>query len=484
MFIPTELFGPIQSPKAPTAPLAAALPAEPIPRLQALFQKLIPDRFLAPKANSRRRLYTLSLTFWAFLHQVLHQGGSCRKAVSHLQALQDALPNAKPISSDTSPYCQARRRLPLEELVLIRQHLSASLEAATPAQHRLAGRPLRVVDGTILTLPDTPALQAAYPQPGNQKPGCGFPKMRLVALLSLDNTGLLAEAHGTLSEDENRLFRQLFPHLQAGAIVVGDRYFGTYANLADLQAQGVDGLFRLHGSRRQDLRQGRCLSYHERLVTWQKPKHKPRTLTEEEFDRLPPTIQVRILRVIIATPGFRTRSVTLVSTLLDLVAWPAERLAQMFLRRWEVELFLDDIKTTLRLDVLRCRCPDMVAKELQMHLIAYQLIRHVMLESVLAHQVPLGRLSFQGTIDRIHSYSEVNRAIGSRQAKRRRALYEGMLRAIATDLVPHRPGRREPRCRKARPKPYPLLDRPRHQMQDRNKRDRQSARRGSKCATP
>jgi hypothetical protein len=308
--------------------------------------------------------------------------------------------------------------------------------------------------------------------------------MRLVGLFSLDNAALLAEAHGTLSEDENRLLRQLFAHLQPGDIVAGDRYFGAYANLTELQAQGVDGLFRLHGSRRQDLRQGRCLSYHERLVTWHKPKHKPRTLTQEEFDQLPPTIPVRILRVTIATPGFRTQSVTLVTTLLDQAAWPAARLAQMYLRRWEVELFLDDIKTTQRMDLLRCRSPEMVAKELQMHLIAYQLIRHVMLASALAHQVPLGRLSFQGTIDRIQSYSEVAQGIAARQTKRRRALYEGMLRAIADDRVPHRPGRREPRCRKARPKPYPLLDRPRHQMQDRNKRDRQSARRGSKRAAP
>jgi hypothetical protein len=206
------------------------------------------------------------------------------------------------------------------------------------------------------------------------------------------------------------------------------------------------------------------------LVTWNKPTKKPASLTQAEWEQLPATLTVRMVRVRLMTTHSRCRTITLVTTLTDPQLWPVQLLAALYRRRWNIELYWDDIKTVLHMDLLSCKTPAMVHKEIQMHLIAYNLIRALMAEAALTAQVPLERVSFTGTRDAAYHYSQTIASIPTRQQKRRRRLYAQMLATIASDLLPERPDRREPRCQKRRPKAYPFMTRPRHLMKDAPKR--------------
>ncbi len=474
MFIHTPLFGKIQTLKAPLAKTLQRLRSIPLLELQVLCATLIAPSWLAPKPrqqNSRRRLYPLDLTFWAFLSQVLNPGSSCREAVRRIQAHYDSLPQPTKLDSHTSAFCQARARLPLEDLQQINHHLSQTMEqvARTPLCGLSWGQPLRLVDGTALTMPDTPENQAAYPQPSFQKKGCGFPQMRVLGLFSLDSGGLMASAHAAMSTDENRLFRPLWPQLQARDIVVGDRHFCSYGNVAGLKQQQVESLFRLHSKRNASFRQGQPLGKNDRLVTWAKSAYRPKGLTPEAWQSFPEQVTIRLVRFRVPTANGRTQKIILATTLLDPLLWPVERLARIFGRRWQIELNFDDLKTTLQMDTLSCKTPAMIHKELELHLIAYNLVRWFMLQAALTADVPLYRLSFKGALDTLRHYSQTILRVPGSHGKRRRRLVLRMLEVITEDLLPDRPDRREPRCLKKRPKPYPWLTGPRRQMKDRPK---------------
>jgi Transposase DDE domain len=475
MYVHTPLFGKIHTPKAPVAQTAQRLGSLPLLELQSLCATLIPPSFLAAKPekeNSRLRLYPLELTFWAFLSQVLAPGSSCRHAVRQIQAHYQSRSHPPELDSQTSAYCQARARLPLEDLHKINRHLAQTLEQARSAALDLLawGHPLRLIDGTALTMPDTPANQAAFPQPSFQKPGCGFPQMRLLGLFSLNSGALLASAHSPMSTDENRLFRQLWPNLQPADIAVADRHFCSYGNIAGLKNQGVDSLFRLHSKRNADFRQGRRLGKNDRLLTWYKPAHyQPSGMSDQVWESLPAQITVRLVRFRVPTANNRTKKIIMVTTLLDPLLWPVQRLAQIFARRWQIELNFDDLKTTLQMDTLSCKKPALIHKELQLHLIAYNVVRWFMLQAAVRCDVALYRLSFKGTLDTLRHYSQAIRCVPASQRNRRSQLVQRMLAVIAQDLVPHRPDRKEPRCLKKRPKPYPFMTRPRSEMEDRPK---------------
>jgi len=261
---------------------------------------------------------------------------------------------------------------------------------------------------------------------------------------------------------------------------VADRNFCSYASLASLLLfYQTDGLFHLHARRNGDFRKGRRIGPGDRLVTWNKPARKPANLSEEQWQQLPATLTVRMVRVRLATSQSRCRTITLVTTLTDPKLWPVTLLAALYHRRWKIELYWDDIKTALQMDMLSCKTPAMVHKEIQMHLIAYNLIRALMCEAALTAHVPLERVSFTGTRDAAYHYSQAIARIPASQPKRRRLLYAQMLATIASDLVPERPDRREPRCQKRRPKAYPFMTRPRHLMKDAPKKSRSTKTRKS-----
>ena len=469
MFTTSELFGKFHSPRKPVGPALDSLRRRKLHQLEALCEAWIPAARLAPTEaglNSRQRVYTPKLTFLAFLLQVMNPSDSCRKTVRKIQNYYLLQPEPTRVSEDTSPYCQARARLDLDNLAAIRKEVSQRMATALPSWQWVCERPVKVVDGTTLSMPDTPENQAAYPQPKSQKPGCGFPQMRLLVMFSLDTGALLQCARGQYTTSEPRLYRKFWPTLHPGDLVLGDRIFGSYTAMAELSARGVDGIFRLNAQRDQDFRRGKRLGQHDRLMTWFKPKEKPAGLSDEEWAKVPAQIVVREVKINISDPSCRVRQIVLVTTLLDPGIWSKARLAELLRRRWQVELNLDDLKTTLQMDVLSCRKPAMIHRELELHLIAYNLTRAFMLEASVSCQVPLYRLSFKGTLDTVEVFSQSLARVPRSHPSKRSAIYREMLATIADDLVPDRPGRREPRCLKRRPKAYPFMTKPRRKMKD------------------
>ena len=417
--------------------------------------------------HSRQRIFGLPRTFWGWLWQMLNHNAPCREVVRQVQALF-TLQGGPPVDERTGAYCQARARLPLP---VLETALSASARAAAQRANPLPllqGRPLKVVDGSGLRLPDTPANQKRFPQPANQKPGCGFPVMKLVVLFCLASGALLARATGTLWDSEARLFQSLRPTLQPGDIVVGDRGFGNFVMAALLAAVGVDFIGRVPSNvRRVDFRQGRRLGRYDRRVSWRKGPRQGQGWSPAAWRAVPELLEVRLVRTQVRQRGFRSRQITLVTTLLDPERYPAEQLLAAYARRWRLELCLDDLKTTLGLESLKCLTPAMVQKELVVGLIAHNLLRCVMAEAARTHAVPLERISFKGTLDALRQFHHA--LCQSRSARRKKELWAVLLSALARDLVPERPGRREPRALKRRPK-YPFLCQPRRRFRDRPRR--------------
>lgn len=451
--------------------------------LAALFQQRVGPHLLAQARsgpNSRERIFSVPVTFWAFLSQILSPNSSCREAVRKVGALLH-LEHSRQMDQDTSAYCQARLRLPLELLKTIGLRIANGLENMSSLAGLWQGRVVKIADGTTLSMPDTGANQKRWPQPNSQKAGCGFPMIRLVGLFSLASGGLLQTLTDTFFSNENKLFERLFKFLDPGDVVLTDRNFCSYGNISALLNKKVDVVMRMHQSRPADFRKGKALGKNHRLIRWQKPIKKPRAMSQEQFDLLPAQITLRMLRLHISAPGFRTRNLVLVTTLLDTKLYPPESLTELYRRRWEIELFFRDIKTTMKMEVLRCKSPTMIERELAMHWIAYNLIRTLMLEASLCYHVALHRLSFKGTVDTLRQWAPVIAATKAK-SKRRSALINALLWVIATDQIPLRPNRREPRAVKRRPKPFQLLNQPRHRLKDTPHRNKFYTRRAKNVA--
>lgn len=433
-------------------------------RLCEIFGPWLPTAVLAPTArgmNSRQRAYPLSLTFWAFLSQVLSPGSSCREVVRKVQAWyapQDQTPD-----SGTSAYCQARARLPLACLMKLHQTLAAKLSARITPPELWLGRHVKVVDGTGLSMPDTSTNQRAWPQPPGQKPGCGFPVVKLAACFCLASGALLEWVEGTLYEHDCRLLQKLLSAFKKDDVVVADRGFSSFPSLATLLARGVDAVMRVHQFRKLDWRKGQRLGRRDRLVTWKKNQFQGKLWSPAQWAQLPEALTVRLVEIVVAVPGFRTQKLVLVTTLLDAQTYSAEALGQLYFRRWAVELFFRDIKTTLGLDVLRCQSPAMVRKEMVMHALAYNLIRALMQDIAHHYQVSAQRLSFKGTVDALRQWRtlfENAKGPARTTGKLRRLFYE----SIVNDRLLERPERTEPRAVKRRPKNFRLLTKTRHEM--------------------
>jgi hypothetical protein len=416
--------------------------------LAALVARFIPKQVFGLDADQRDRIYTPWATFVAFLGQVLTRGSSCREAVRQVQAWRMASRRSIP-NDKTGAYCQARGRLPLRKLRDAQERIGAWLEQRVGGAYEWQGRVVKVVDGCGISMPDTRKNRARWPYAGGQKPGCGFPTAQMVGLFCLATGRLVHFAIDSWKAHEIPLARLLVGWMKSGEIVLTDRGFCGWGLIALLQRKRVDVVMRLHQGRPQK----------GGIRVWNKPQ-RGETWSKALWSELPESLQVRIVRFQIAVPGFRTENVLLVTTLLDSVKYSDEMLAQLYRRRWAVELFFRDIKTTLGLDVLRCLTPALVEKEIWMHAIAYNLVRALMVEAAWTHNIEIDRLSFKGTVDTLRQWAPL---FSHAQANTRAARSE-LLRIIAADQVPNRPNRSEPRARKRRPKPYQMLTRPRHQM--------------------
>jgi hypothetical protein len=424
-------------------------------QFEALFAAWVPGWRLAQQdegAHSRDRRWNLRLTFWTFLWQLAQAGASCREAIRQAQSWCRNSGRPQP-PDQNSPYCQARAALPTERLQEIHDGLVA--DAAIAAKDLWCGHRVIVIDGTTLTAPDTPANQEAYPQQSVQQPGCGFPILRLLAFLSLATGLLTAWALGQWHQSEVALLQTLWECLRPGQVLLGDRGFCNWGLLACCRQRQIHAVFRVKGRRRRDFRYGRRLSRHERLVHWQKPKVRGATFSSEQWAALPEELPLRLVRCRLERPGLRTQQLILVTTLLDSVKYPPEALSQLYYRRWAMELTLRNLKTTLQMEHLSCKPPANLEREIRLHLLMHNLVRRLMLEAARRHNVPLERVSFAGSLAVARRYGEA--LLQARSEGRRQELREECFRVLAADLVPDRPGRREPRAVKRRPKPYPRL---------------------------
>jgi hypothetical protein len=417
----------------------------------------------------RRRLFSPERTFWLFLSQVLSADGSCQEAVRKFLAWR-ALEGEKPASSRTGAYCKARQRLSKGSLADTHRDMVQGLKALEGEEARWCGRTVKVVDGSAVSMPDTPENQARYPQPGTQKPGCGFPVMRIVALFTLSGGFLLDAARGALRVHERTLAHQLWEHLNEDDVLLADRGFCSYGDCYLLRQRGVDCVMRNHQRRTTGIRQIKRIGKGDRLIQWLKSKPCPKGWNKDDWAAVPDTLLVREITINAGVPGFRTRNIVIATTLLDPALFPKEAFAELYRRRWRVELFLRDIKITMGMDILRCKTPDMVEKELYMHFIAYNLIRRLMCNAAREHHLPPDRLSFKGTVATVRQWAPIMAAVTNHE--KQQAMTAALLNAIARDPVPLRPNRTEPRALKRRPKNYQRLTKPRKEFiecQHRNK---------------
>jgi hypothetical protein len=419
--------------------------------------------------GERDRLYTQERTFWAFLGQALSPNGSCQEAVT--KCAVHLAREGKVVSPDSGAYCRARARLPLERIEAVHQDALRQLDRGETPKRLWYGRRVNVVDGSSISMPDTPENQKKYPQPHGQKPGCGFPVMRLVAVFSLVTGAIRNCEKGALSVSERALFHRLWDFFKPGEVVLADRGFSSYADFYLLARRRVDCVMRLHARRTVGVTLLKKLGRHDGLVLWHKPQCRPKWITPEQWLAVPNTLKIRHITVHVTIPGFRVHTIQIATTLLDHRAFPPTAFEELYRRRWLAELFLRDIKISMRMDVLRCKTPDMVEKELAVHILAYNLIRITIWQAACEHAVHPFEISFKSTITHILQWAPV--LADPRLANKTfYNLLRQFLQFIARSNVPQRPNRVEPRARKRRPKGYPLLNTPRRLFKDTPHRNR------------
>ncbi len=398
----------------------------------------------------RKRILDPATTIYLFLLQVLHGNTACRHVV-HFGGW----------SFSDSAYCQARKRLPLAVFDGLLEKTAAAFRSATADSSRWLGHRVWLVDGSSFSMPDEPELQRHFGQPGCQRKGCGFPVAKWLALFDLTTGMLLRSATAPLRTHEMSQAAAISRGLEPGDLVLGDRGFCSYAHLALLVQRELHAVFRIHQKQIVDFTPGRPRTRHgskdlpgmpssrwvlahgdsDQVVVWSKPKRKPVWMSAEHYAALPAELEVRELRYRVEVPGYRVREVTLVTTLLDAALYPATELAELYYRRWQVELNFRHIKITMKMDVLRCETVEGVLKELATFALAYNLVRSVMAESARLRGIEPERVS---VID------SVRWLIGSEEAE------------VSVLVVnPSRRGRVEPRVVKRRPKQYFRLTKPR-----------------------
>jgi putative transposase len=403
-------------------------------------------------------VYTPAVTVWVFLSQCLSPDHSCRDAVARLNAWRVAR-GQEPCSAETGAYCTARNDLPEEALHALMRDTGKQVEDQSPETWLWHGRRVRMADGSTITMPDTEANQAAYPQQKSQKPGCGFPIARILVIFSLSVGTVLDAAiskYKGKQTGENSLFRQLYPTLAEGDVVLADRYFSGWFDIALLRQCGVDIVVRKHQLRPTDFRAGKRLGKEDHLVVWSRPQRPP-WMSAEQYLSLPATLTLREIRIRVSQPGMRTKSLLVVTTLLDEGQYPADEIASLYRRRWQAELHLRSIKLVLQMDHLRCKTPERVRNEFYMHLTGYNLIRGVMAAAAQQAGKCPWEISFKGTLQTVGQFLPL--LLGGVTTD---AWCQALLTAVAAHSVGDRPDRFEPRRVKRRPKHYLLLQKHRH----------------------
>jgi len=430
--------------------------------LVELFKDKISWPDLLPVHESRDRIFNQWRTFWIFLGQVLSRSQACIEALRKAQAW--LWKTEKKISSNTAAYCKSRGRIEQECLDQIDQEIIQQQSRLT-SQQLWCGRDVKVVDGSSLSMPDTEENQELYPQPSGQKAGCGFPVMRIVAMFSLATGIMLACRKSSLQNHEVIPWQDMWDCYQEGDVVLADRAYCSFAAYWILSKRNVDCVMRLHQARKEN-KIVEKYNKNDYLVRWQKGNlsSKPKWMSSEQWEEMPEQITVRYVKIEVDVPGFRTKSLTVATTLLDKDKYPARQLAELYRRRWMAELFLRDIKTTMRMEILRCKTPHMIHKELSIFLIAYNLIRSLIWQAAMLKGIDPYKISFKAAIDTIRHWATIIAMIEEDHKKKK--TIEVLIETIAAGKIKTRKKiRREPRAIKRRPNSnYQLLTKPRNQF--------------------
>lgn len=406
-------------------------------------ESLLPDH--------RERLYPPTETLSMFLAQAMSADRSCQNAVNQA-VLQRTLGGLSMNSTNTSGYCRARQRLPLDLIAQLARYIGDQIDTQSPEEWRWQGRRVRMVDGTTVTMPDTAANQAAFPQQRGQKTGLGFPICRLVGITCLDSGALINAAIGRFNgkgSDEQTLLRTIQDTFQTGDVVLGDAFYATYSFIAAMQARGVDILMEQHGARKRtsDFRRGKKLGPRDHLIVIHKPKVRPDWMSEAQYQAAPEQLCLR---------EFKAGGKIMVTTMICSKCHPKESLSSLYKSRWNVELDIRHIKNTLGMDILSCKTPEMAVKEIWVYFLAYNIIRVMMAQSALLADIMPRSISFKHCLQSWLIYMQYSP--GQTEDN-----LESLFQIMAQQRVGNRAGRIEPRAVKRRPKAYPLLTKPRYE---------------------
>jgi hypothetical protein len=429
---------------------------EGLPFADVLTEAGIRDALAEHGVRCRDRVFDPATTIWGFLSQVLSDDHGCRDAVARVIAHR-AASGAPVCSPNTASYCNARGRLPTGVLRTLARQTAQQLQAAAPAEWRWHGRRVFIADGSHVSMPDTPANQARYPQPSAQRPGLGFPLARVAVLLSLatgachDLAIAPYEGKGT---GETSLLRAMYDVLRPGDVVLADALFDNYFLACELRGRGVDlvahARYERVGSR--TIRSGPGGD----LLHWQRP-NKPHGMKGEQYRTYPKTLLMRQVSVDARGAGNRVTQFKVITTVLD-PAVGGGQVGELYRRRWDGEVDIRSIKSAMKMDVLRCKTPEMVEKEIWAHLLAYNLLRTVMAVAAAGAGIPPREVSFKGAKQAVTAFAP---KIEAARPEDRPALVDALLAVVACHRVGDRPGRWEPRARKRRPKPGSRLTQPR-----------------------
>ena len=405
----------------------------------------------------RDRVFTPITTIWGFLSQVLGEDHSCREAVSRIIAHR-AMAGLKVCSPNTASYCNARARIPTAVMRRLAKRTAQQLQAGLPDRWKWNGRSVFIADGSHVSMPDTPENQARYPQPVVQQPGLGFPLARIAVLLSLATGAchdLVIAPYAGKGTGETTLLRQMYDSLLPGDVVLADALFDNYFLACELRWRGIELVARVQaervGSRTVES------SSEGDLIVWQRP-NKPRGMTGQQYRRYPESLTMRQVTVDARGSNNRVECFKIVTTILD-ASIGGGQIGELYEKRWSGEVDIRSIKSTMKMDVLRCKTPEMVEKEIWAHLLAYNLLRTVMAVAASENDVEPREISFKGAKQALTAFAP---KLEAARPEQRAELVDAMLKAVAYHRVGNRPGRWEPRARKRRPKPCKRLGHPRH----------------------
>ncbi len=438
-----------------------------LPFSNLLSEEVVENALTAVDVVWNDRIYTPLVTLWVFLSQVISADHSCRAAVARLVAHRVAH-GQSPCSAETGAYCQARKRLPEKFFSAVTRLVGRKLEDQVHSNWLWKGRHVYMFDGTTVSMPDTPLNQAAYPQVYNQKPGLGFPIARICTLISLSCGAVLdlgISRYAGKGQGELTSLRKLWDILSPGDVLLTDALMSTWYEMLTLKQRGIDSVSRLNKAlRRADFRRGIRLGTDDHVVRWPKPNRLPGGITWAAYKNLPDYLEVRETRVRVEQPGFRTKVIIVVTTLLDPDATTKADLASLYRSRWNQELDLRDLKITLQMDILRCKTPELVRKEIWTHMLAYNLIRAVMAQAASRHDLQPREISFKGTVQTLAAFQPLISFQGHQGATFRQQVYLQLLEAVASHRVADRPDRFEPRQRKRNPRKAQKMTKPRWEL--------------------